>query len=168
MPFVWGQYASAATARRPGGAAYFASGMQDATTSAGSDRRSPGVEAGWPTPGRPAPDEDAYSRMRTSEVETLLIGGALDTSTPPQVATQGAAPVPAERPPGRAAGFGHIGPVSSRSSRRPARTLINTFFASGRVDDSLYEPQQVDFTPDMTLPTIAKGIGGHDGRPARC
>ena len=38
----------------------------------------------WPA----APDEDEYSRVRTSNVETLLIGGELDFATPPQVATK--------------------------------------------------------------------------------
>ncbi|MGH3058750.1 MAG: hypothetical protein ACRDPP_11000 [Gaiellaceae bacterium] len=33
-----------------------------------------------------APDAGEYSRVRTSEVETLLIGGALDVATPPQIA----------------------------------------------------------------------------------
>ena len=46
---------------------------------------------------------DEYSRMRTSNTETLLIGGELDFATPPQDATKDLLPVPAERPPGRAA-----------------------------------------------------------------
>ena len=37
----------------------------------------------WPA----APDEGTYSRVPTSEVETLLIRGELDPITPPQVAT---------------------------------------------------------------------------------
>ena len=64
----------------------------------------------WPA----APDENEYSRVRTSKVETLLIGGALDFATPPQVATQGAPAVPAERPPGRAAGIRALGLVLER------------------------------------------------------
>ena len=35
---------------------------------------------------------------------------------------------------------------------------MNTFLDTGRVDDSRYERQKVDFTPDVTLPTLAKGI----------
>ena len=64
---------------------------------------SSGAAAGWPTRWPAAPDDDEYSRVRTSNVETLLIGGELDFATPPQNATKRAAAVPAERPPGRAA-----------------------------------------------------------------
>jgi hypothetical protein len=38
--------------------------------------------------------------------------------------------------------------------------LINTFLSTGRVDDSLYKPQPVDFTPDVTQAALGKGIGG--------
>jgi hypothetical protein len=38
--------------------------------------------------------------------------------------------------------------------------LINTFLSTGRVDDSLYEPQPVDFTPEVTQTALGKGIGG--------
>jgi pimeloyl-ACP methyl ester carboxylesterase len=38
----------------------------------------------WPA----APDKREYSQVRTSNVETLLIGGELDFSTPPQAATK--------------------------------------------------------------------------------
>ena len=34
--------------------------------------------------------------------------------------------------------------------------LINTFFDSGQVDDSLYVPASIDFTPSMTFGAIAK------------
>ena len=39
---------------------------------------------GWPA----SPTDEAYRQVRTSDVATLLIGGALDTSTPPQNATR--------------------------------------------------------------------------------
>jgi hypothetical protein len=38
--------------------------------------------------------------------------------------------------------------------------LINTFLDSGRVDDSLYERQTVDFTPELRQTALAKGIAG--------
>jgi hypothetical protein len=53
----------------------------------------------WPA----GPDDNAYSRMRTSRVPTLLVGGNLDFDTPPQNATREQLAVPPERPPGRAA-----------------------------------------------------------------
>ena len=38
----------------------------------------------WPA----SPDEDEYTTVRDSNVETLLVGGALDFATPPQNATR--------------------------------------------------------------------------------
>jgi hypothetical protein len=38
--------------------------------------------------------------------------------------------------------------------------MINTFFDSGQVDDSLYKPQSVDFTPAQTHTALAKGLAG--------
>ena len=107
----------------------------------------------WPA----APDENAYSRMRTSKVQTLLIGGALDFSTPTQNARKEVLPYLPNGHQVVLPGFGHSG--SFWHDQGEAGThLVNTFLSSGRVDDSRYEPQQVDFTPDVTLPTLAKGI----------
>jgi len=53
-------------------------------------------------------------------------------------------------------GFGHAPDFWGYQPEASAR-LINTFLSSGEVDDSLYEPQPVDFTPDTTLPALAKG-----------
>jgi hypothetical protein len=38
--------------------------------------------------------------------------------------------------------------------------MINTFFDSGQVDDSLYKPQAVDFTPAQTHTALAKTLAG--------
>jgi hypothetical protein len=37
---------------------------------------------------------------------------------------------------------------------------MNTFFDTGQVDDSLYKPQSVDFTPEVTQTALGKGIAG--------
>jgi hypothetical protein len=56
-------------------------------------------------------------------------------------------------------GFGHS--TSFWTEQPEAGTqLINSFFASGRVDDSHYEPQQVDFTPEVTQTALGKGKAG--------
>ncbi|HEX8968013.1 MAG TPA: alpha/beta fold hydrolase, partial [Chloroflexota bacterium] len=158
-PFVWGQYAAAARLDAGTAREYFATDDQDRGNLAwdgsafawGGGR----LANGWPS----APDEDAYSRARLSEVETLLIGGALDTATPPQFATRELLPY---LPNGKQVvlpGFGHI--ASFFTDQPQAGThLINTFFASGRVDDSLYEPQTVELTPPTTLTRVAKMVAG--------
>src|SRR5215207_8296132 len=51
-------------------------------------------------------------------------------------------------------GFGHQATVFKEQPE--AGTRINTFFDRGQVDDSLYVPASVDFTPSMTFRAIAK------------
>jgi hypothetical protein len=107
----------------------------------------------WPA----APDEDAYSRVRSSKVETLLIGGELDPITPPQVARTQLLPYLPNGHQVVLRGFGHQNTVFKEQPEAGSR-LINTFFDSGEVDDSLYVPASVDVTPPLTFGTIAKII----------
>jgi pimeloyl-ACP methyl ester carboxylesterase len=158
--FVWGQYAAAARVDAQAARDYFSSaGWQDSASLAragnavvwGGGRL---VDA-WPA----APDEDEYSRVRTSQVETLLIGGELDVSTPPQVATAELLP---HLPNGQEivlTGIGH-NPSFWADQPEAGTRLITTFLDSGRIDDSLYEPQRIDFTPSSTLTGTAKTVAG--------
>jgi pimeloyl-ACP methyl ester carboxylesterase len=153
--FVRGQYAAAAMLDAQAARDYFARGPGDlsnlgraatAFTWGGGE-----LADAWPA----APDEDTYSRVRTSEVETLLIGGDLDPMTPPQVATTQLLPYLPNGHQVVLPGFGHQLTVFGEQPETGSR-LINTFFDSGQVDDSLYVPASVDFTPSMTFGAIAK------------
>ena len=151
--FVWGEMAAMGQADDGPARRYFSSGEHHP----GSDFVWGGGElvSGWPS----FPGEQAYDRVRTSDVETLLIGGELDFPTPPQVATKELLPY---LPNGRQVvlpGFGHSTTFWSEQEDAGSH-LINTFLASGRVDDSRYEPQKVDFTPEVTQTALAKGIAG--------
>jgi pimeloyl-ACP methyl ester carboxylesterase len=128
---------------------YFASGQQHP----GTDFTWGGGELidAWPT----SPRANEYDRMRTSQVETLVISGELDFETPPEVATKELLPY---LPNGRQVvleGFGHSTTFWTEQPEAGSR-LINTFLDSGRVDDSLYTPQSVDFTPEGTQTALAK------------
>ena len=105
----------------------------------------------WPA----SPDENEYTRVRNSRVETLLIGGKLDFATPPQNATRELLP---HLPSGHEVVLGNLGHSDDFWTYEPAagNRLINTFLESGRVDTSLYRPARVDFTPAMSQGTIAK------------
>ena len=95
--------------------------------------------------------------MRRSNVPTLLIGGELDFSTPPQVACDEVLPF---LPNGRQVvlpGFGHSGSFWNDQPEAGTR-LVTTFLDSGGVDESGYESQTVDFTPTVPLPLVAKGV----------
>jgi pimeloyl-ACP methyl ester carboxylesterase len=158
--FVWGEYAAAALADPQAAREYFSSGGQERESNLGYAATAFGWGGGrltdvWPA----AADEGEYSRVRTSNVETLLIGGALDFATPPQAATKELLP---SLPNGHQVvlpGFGHSTDFWTYQPEASSR-LVNTFLESGRVDDSLYEPQSVDFTPEVTQTALAKGIAG--------
>jgi pimeloyl-ACP methyl ester carboxylesterase len=85
--FVWGEYAATARLDAQAAREYFSAGGRK------SDLAYAATAFGWGE-GRmidawPAtPDDDAYSDVETSDTETLLIGGQLDTATPPQWATR--------------------------------------------------------------------------------
>jgi pimeloyl-ACP methyl ester carboxylesterase len=158
--FVWGEYATAAMLDAQAGRDYFSSGGQGRSSNLGYAATAFGWGGGRLVDAWPALlDEGEYGRARTSEVETLLIGGALDVATPPQVATRELLP---HLPNGDQVvldGFGHSLDVWTYQPEASSR-LINTFLDSGRVDDSLYEPQRVDFTPEVTQTALATGIAG--------
>ena len=156
--FVWGEYAASARLDAQAAREYFSAGGRKsdlayaATAFGWGEGRM--VDA-WPA----TPDDDAYSEVRTSKVETLLVGGQLDLATPPQWATRDLLP---HLPNGHQVvldGFGHS--TSFWEDQPDAGTrLVTTFFDNGRVDDSLYEPQPVDFTPEVTQAALGKGIAG--------
>jgi pimeloyl-ACP methyl ester carboxylesterase len=157
--FVWGQMAAAARLDAQAATDSFSSeslkadsNLGDAATSfIWGDGR---LADSWPA----APYEGEYSTVRTSNVETLLINGELDLATPPQ----GAEELPPQLPNGREVvlpGFGHS--TTFWTEQPEAGThLVNTYLTTGEVDDSLYEPQTVDFTPEVTQTALAKGIAG--------
>jgi pimeloyl-ACP methyl ester carboxylesterase len=157
--FVYGQYAAAASLDDQAAREYFTPGIQDRASLgwAGSAYSWGGgrLADAWPA----AQDVDAYSRVRTSEVETLLISGSLDSATPPQVATKELLPYLPNGHQVVLAAFGHVGSFYQEQSEAGTR-LINTFFATGHVDNSLYRPQTVDFTPATTLTAMAKLVAG--------
>lgn len=156
--FVWGQYAAGARVDAQAARHYFATGEADPATNLSNATNifawgSGALVDAWPA----AREEAEYSSVRTSEVEALLIGGDLDASTPPQVATEELLPY---LPNGQAVvleGFVHSSSFWSDQPEAGTR-LITTFFDSGQVDSSLYQPQGVDFTPATTGTALAKSI----------
>jgi hypothetical protein len=126
----------------------------------GSVIGSPGTELVW-AGGRlldawPAnPDENEYTRVQDSNVETLLIGGKLDFATPPQKATRELLP---HLPNGHQVVLANLGHTDDFWAYEPAasKRLVGAFFDGGRVDTSLYTPASVDFTPGFSQGSIAK------------
>lgn len=157
--FVWGDVAAVGRADTRAAERYFSSAQRG-----GSVLGNPGTEflfaggglvSAWPA----NPTENEYTRVRTSKVETLLVGGTLDFATPPQAATKELLPY---LPNGRQVVLAELGHTTSFWTEQPKAStrLLNAFLDSGKVDDSLYTHQGVDFTPEVTQTALGKGIAG--------
>jgi pimeloyl-ACP methyl ester carboxylesterase len=157
---VWGEYAAIGAADDRAAKEYFASSRHKRGSAIG-DPASDFVWGGgmladsWPA----NPDDGQYGRMRTSDVETLLIGGTLDLSTPPENATREVLPY---LPNGHQVVLSELGHSGSFWNERPeaGTRLITTFFDTGKVDGSLYRDVAVDFTPAVSFTTVAKIVAG--------
>jgi pimeloyl-ACP methyl ester carboxylesterase len=156
---VWGDVAAVGRADAAHARRFFA-----ARADRGSVIGSPGTDfitAGgryfdsWPA----SPDENQYTSVRDSEIETLLIGGRLDVATPPQNATRELLP---HLPNGHEVVLPDIGHTDDFWTYQTpaANRLINTFLDTGRVDASLYRRTPVDFTPALGHGPIAEIVLG--------
>jgi pimeloyl-ACP methyl ester carboxylesterase len=152
---VWGDVAAVARTDAAYGSRFFAAGADR-----GSVIGSPGTELLW-AGGRlldawPAnPDENEYSRVRDSNVATLLIGGQLDSATPPQNATSELLP---HLPNGHQVVLPKLGHADDFWAYEPdaSTRLIDMFLDTGRVDTSLYTDNRLDFTSSVTHSRIAE------------
>jgi pimeloyl-ACP methyl ester carboxylesterase len=158
--FTWGQYASAGSIDAQAARDYFASGRQGDELNLGRSASAYVWGGGTLADAWPAAAEQAqYTRMRTSEAETLVIGGALDFSTPPQVATRELLPY---LPNGSQVVLPDLAHTTDFWTQQPEAStrLITAYLDSGEVDDSLYVRQDVDLSPALTQTLLAKGIAG--------
>lgn len=112
-----------------------------------------GLLRGWPGSGRSAP----YDAMQPSAVETLVISGNLDFSTPVFQATEELLPMLARGRHVVVADSGHAG--SFWSIQPVARaTLLRGFLDDGRVDASGYVHQPIDFAVRPGLSGLAAWV----------
>ena len=156
---VWGDVAAVGRSDAAYGRRFYATGANR-----GSVIGSPGTDfitAGgrlfdsWPA----SPDENEYTRVQESRVETLVIGGELDFATPPQKARRELLPHLRN---GHEVVLPNLGHTDDFWTYQPAasKRLINSFLDSGRVDTSLYTRKPVDFTPAFSHGAIAKIVLG--------
>ena len=114
-----------------------------------------GLAGRWPI--EPMPEE--YRRLRDSEVETLILSGNLDFTTPAENAKEDLLP---HLPNGRqvvVSEMGHIGDlweVQPKATRR----ILTSFLDTGLPDGSLYRYEPMDFSVRWGYPTQAKLIFG--------
>jgi hypothetical protein len=122
---------------------------------------SPGSSMGWASaavwPVNKIPDE--YRTAQPSSVETLMLSGTLDVSTPAQNARKQLLPLLENGEQVVLSEFAHTGDLYFLQ-RDATRHLLATFFAIGEVDATLYQPNTVNFKPDWGFPLIAKLLLG--------
>lgn len=107
---------------------------------------------GWPV----APMPDEFRSVQPTEVETLLVGGSIDYSTPSQFATVELLPALSNGEQVILSEFGHFSDVWGFQPEA-TRHLVTTFYDTGVVDDSLFIYQQMDFSVGlMSFPLLAK------------
>jgi hypothetical protein len=111
------------------------------------------MQLGGRWPATPLPDE--FYEVAPSDVETLLISGNMDFSTPPQAATEELLPVLSNGEQVILSEFGHTGDVW-RLQPEATVHLVTTFYDTGEVDDSLFTYQPMDFHVERGFPEQAK------------
>jgi len=107
----------------------------------------------WPT----HPIAKEYRQVQPTDVETLLISGSIDFSTPPQFATEELLPYLSNGEQVILKDLGHTD--SFWDSQPEARVhMLNRFFDTGQVDASLYTYQPLDFDVGLGWPGLAKRL----------
>jgi pimeloyl-ACP methyl ester carboxylesterase len=105
----------------------------------------------WPT----APIPEEYRKPQYSNVETLLVSGSIDFSTPAVFATKELLPY---LPNGRQVILGEMGHTGDLWKVQPAATLhmLKSFYDTGVADDSLFTYAPMEFGVKWGFPVIAK------------
>ncbi len=105
----------------------------------------------WPTAAIP----DEYRKVQTSDVETLLVSGSVDFSTPAEHATNELLPFLNRGQLVLLKEMGHTGDLWGKQQPAMMR-LLTSFYDTGVVDDSLYTYAPMEFSVSMGFPLIAK------------
>ena len=109
----------------------------------------------WPTQLMPA----EFLQVHPSDVETLLISGNIDFSTPAEFATDDLLPALTNGTQVILSEMGHVNDVMSLQPKAIAR-LLTSFYDSGEADDSLFVYEPMDFQVGRGFPKLAKiGVG---------
>ena len=157
---TWGDLASKAVSADFNPARNYTSDMDPSDTPLGSPMSKmlwgPMTYGHWPVEQLPT----QYLRARASDVETLLLSGSVDFSTPPQNATEKLLPYLAK---GRQVILSECGHVNDVWYAKPgnARLMLTSFYDTGVPDTSLNTYVPMDFNVKWGFPAIAKAsLGG--------
>jgi pimeloyl-ACP methyl ester carboxylesterase len=109
----------------------------------------------WPVELIPA----EWRQVRPSDVETLLVSGNIDATTPAQWATEELLPSLSNGEQVILSEFGHTDDVWGLQPEATVH-LLTTFYDSGEVDDSLFAYEPMGFDVGLGFPLMAKAIAG--------
>jgi pimeloyl-ACP methyl ester carboxylesterase len=112
---------------------------------------SPLYFADWPATLIPA----EYRQVQPSDVETLLVSGSVDGTTPARYATDELLPSLINGKQVILSEFGHVDDVWDLQPEATMH-LLTTFYDSGMADDSLFTYQPMDFDVGLGFPLMAK------------
>jgi pimeloyl-ACP methyl ester carboxylesterase len=112
---------------------------------------SPLYFADWPATLIPA----EYRQVQVSDVETLLVSGSVDGTTPARYATEELLPSLSNGQQVILSEFGHVDDVWDLQPEATMH-LLTTFFDTGEADDSLFIYQPMDFHVGLGFPAMAK------------
>lgn len=155
--FVWGETAAVAMLDAEVADTYYSAGGDPGSIlgNAGTDFLfgGGGLTKAWP----PNLADDEYRQVQTSDVETLLIGGTVDFATPVVNATDDLLP---SLPSGHQVVLAEFGHSTDFWTYQPEAStqLINTFYDTGEVDDSLYTYRTMDFGTTISQTGLGKGF----------
>ena len=99
---------------------------------------------------------EEYRQLQVSDVETLLVNGNIDLSTPVENAKE-LLPYLSN---GELVILSEMGHTQDVAGKQPEafRHLVETFYLEGLVDDSRFTYQLMNFTPDMTFQKLAEMV----------
>jgi hypothetical protein len=110
---------------------------------------------GWPI----YPIADEFRKVHPSNVETLLINGSVDFSTPVEFGRVELLPSLNN---GKLVTLSEMGHVNDFWTINPsaANRLLTSFYNTGKADDSLFSYVPMDFKVSFSFPTLAKILLG--------
>jgi pimeloyl-ACP methyl ester carboxylesterase len=153
--FTWGDFASKAL-----------SANYDSTRNYSLEMEPPGLPLGSPLgkliwgpvrygswPIQQIPDE--YRQLQYSDVETLLLNGSIDFTTPAEYATKEFLPYLKNGKQVILSEYGHVGDVVYLNPEN-TRRIISSFYLTGVPDTSMNAYHKMDFNVSLGFPTLAK------------
>lgn len=151
--FTWGDFLSKGLSADYDDGCDYAKELNPADSILGSPLSYVFWGSGLTWPAKRIPDE--YRRVRLCDVETLLVSGSNDFSTPAEYAWREL--LPALRG-GHQVIVAEMGHVRDLWRMQPQATvqLLTSFFDTGRVDDSRFHYQPMDFKVAWGFPKLAK------------